>query len=437
MSVKTRLALFAALVLGALLSLAICAPQAHAAKPTLPFDLKAPTSAAMDKTGGDSPTTMNLAWNMDSAMTQYFATLAASGDGDEEKARADKLLEELGGEIWMETQIDWALDDSQGGWHSSTAWDDPDTANADAWSVLDSLTYPKAVNTAWIMRGITEDDWNGVDGKPGLKDLLPAGSYTLDTSGGDYNLSIDYGKHTAYARARYAVTVRTDEGDFHYFSDWSPVASYGKDATAPEALTQQNLPAPKIRDLRTADYTFNDNPVVIFNQDVPADLTDRMVSVYAKGGEVRLVPEIRLAGGEWVEVDPCEVQTGEAIAKLVYLAKDGEVIPAGTPMELRCRYMVLPGDGSEDFYSGYSNVISFDSNDVNGGKTDGNDNANGEAGQGNTASDGNANANANQSGNASANQGTISKTADGALAALVFAAAAAGLAFAVSRRMRR
>lgn len=415
--------------------------QAFAAKPTLPFDLKAPTATSMAKTPGDSPTSMNLAWNMDGAMTDYFAKLAASGEGAYEQARAQQMLADLGGEIWIETQIDWAIDDKTNGWHYTNLWDNP-YGNAfghnsngeytvDAWSDLSVLTYPKSVNSAYIMRGgDASNGWEPDGATPGLKDVLPAGSYTLNNSGSNWDLSIDYSQHTVHARVRYAVTVRQGVDDYYYFSDWSPVASYGKDAVASPTLTQDNLPEPKISNLRTADYQFNDAPVVLFDVDVPDELTARMTDIVAKGGEVRLYPEVRVDSGKWTEVDPLDVHTGEGEAKLIYLVEEGKVIEAGTPMELRCRYLVMPADDRDDFYSEYSNVINFDSDDVygTGNRNDSEGNGDGGAGDnGNATAEGtpvggedNSNSNGNQSSgtitsnsntnsNANSNSSTTSK----------------------------
>ena len=113
------------------------------------------------------------------------------------------------------------------------------------------------------------------------------------------------------------------------------------------------------------DEEFNDNPVVAFTLTVSDTLAAQKAQIAAANGTLRVEVEARVKGTtEWKDLHVAgEVTTGELTAALIYLAEPGKVIPAGTEIELRARYLVGQA-GQEDFYSNYSKVIGFGSDDI-------------------------------------------------------------------------
>ena len=75
-----------------------------------------------------------------------------------------------------------------------------------------------------------------------------------------------------------------------------------------------------------------------------------------------------------------DVTTGELTAALLYLAEPGKPVAAGTEIELRARYFVEQA-GQDGFYSAYSKVIGFGSDDIVINDTPATDN-NGDDGEG-------------------------------------------------------
>lgn len=348
----------------------------------LPFTLVAPANVNMTKSQGDAPTTMSFSYSLSNEITEFFTAYDASGDGA-------AYLASLGitdyDEIWLGIQIDWALDDvndAVSGWHYNAYWEQAGVGvlgtdtdgkyHYSCWDVVDSgIDATQTVNNAWLYRGMNEYDWLGNETVVGLRDQLNSSQYTFAQyeHDGDVTLNINWDAHTIYSRVRFVVTTldtaNTEQN--YYFSDWSSVVAYGKDAQTFEPLHAGDIPAPVITGLRLTDEQFSDNPVVAFTLTVPDTLAAQAAQVAAAGGIIRVEAEARVKGtSAWTNLNLAgEVQTGELNAYLVYLATPGQVIPEGTEIELRARYLCMQPE-QEDFYSEYSKIIGFGSDDIIG-----------------------------------------------------------------------
>ena len=361
---------------------------AQAAGEELPFELVAPGYVTAEwLEGGDSPTTTKLTYSLSNDMTTFFKNMEnAHLDGT-----IEKFLEKAGcDDIWMSVQVDWALDDvndSVSGWHYTEYWDGDEyfglghdsegNARWSEWDVVDAglNNATETVQDIWITRGVPNDErWNGnpETRSPGVKDQLRPEQYTYNEA--EEELRIDFAKHTMYFRARFAVTVRHDgEPDKYYFSDWSNIASVGKDAEKSEPLTKDDLDAPVITGLRMTDKEFNDNPIVAFTLSVPDKLMENATKVEASGGSIVIEVEARVQGdkeftplqGDWI------IKAGEMESALFSLVNDARPhVEKDSIIELRCRYRYdHPKYFDGEIYSDWSKIISFGTDDINQGVT--------------------------------------------------------------------
>lgn len=355
-------------------------PMLVSAEGELPFTLKAPGNvAAAWLEGHDSPTTMRFVYNLDNEIAAFFQTYEeARNNGEEEALLADYDFDE----IWINVQIDWAIDDVNdeiSGWHYNQYWDagvngvkyDEDwNIRTSEWDVVDwgLNNATETVQDVWILRGVPEDDrWLGApDTKtPGVKDQLRPEQYEYY----DDDVHIDFTEHTAYFRARFYVTTRkdTEEGivDRYYFSDWSETCAAGKDAKSGGTLHTGDIAAPVITGLRMTDEEFNGNPVVAYTLTVPDELRNQAAFVTVAGGYIVIETYARVKGEtEWAEVTgDNDLRPGEMKAFLIYLAKEGETIPKDTVIELRSRYRCGQPE-LDDIYSDWSKIISFGTDDI-------------------------------------------------------------------------
>ena len=365
---------------------------ASAAESDLPFDLVPPAYvSAKWLEGNDSPTTTNLAFCLSNEMTTFFKNKeTAHFDGT-----IEQFMKNIGcDDIWMEVQIDWAVDDvndSVSGWHYTKYWDGDDyyglgkdsegNSRCSEWDFVSAGGINNAtetVQTVQVTRGVPNDDrWNGdpETHTPGVKDQLKPDQYNYDEE--NEALIIDYTKHTVYFRARFVVTVRIEgTPDKNYFSEWSNIASVGKDAEAITTLTKADVDAPVIADLHMTDKTFNDNPVVAFTLTVPDRLMKNSTKAAAGGGGIVIETEARVKGDtEWTLMGNTDwiIKSGEMECALLHLVNDSRpTIPKDTVIELRCRYR-CDQPGLDDVYSDYSKIISFGTDDINQGGTPGAD----------------------------------------------------------------
>lgn len=347
------------------------------AKATIPFNLKAPANVSVTwLEGNDSPTTMSFSLSLDNEITSFFSK--------QDEALYNETIDEFRAsygfsDIAVLVQIDWAVDDvkdSVSGWHYNKYWDgsvygigcDENYERCvGPWDIVDWGIYgTETVQTYWITRGINEDDLNGnPDSKvPGLKDQLRPDQYTYDGE----SLWIDFSKHTMYFRARLVTMLYVEEENAweYYNSDWSPICSYGKDATQKTKVTQDDLAAPDITNLQMTDKEFNGNPVVAYTLTVPDKLQQIATSLSSAGDAIYVETYARVKGDtEWIALDgDRNVKPGNLEWKLIYLAKDGQTISKDTPIELRCRYVVYQREDDEPLYSDWSKVITFGTDEI-------------------------------------------------------------------------
>lgn len=354
----------------------------------LPFDLVPPAYVTANwLEGNDSPTTTAISYSLSPEMTDFFKRV--------EEAHLDGTIEELYAqygitELSMTTQVDWALDDvndSVSGWHYTKYWDGYTDAygfgydeegryRASSWDAVDYWigNATDVVNDHWIIRGVSEDELNGDPETltPGVKDQLKPEQYTY----GEDGLVIDFNEHTMYFRMRFVVTTFSEnvEGPSYYYSDWSNVASIGKDAEAFEPLTKEDIPAPVISGLRRTDKEFNGNPVVAFTLTVPDALAENASKVAAQGGGISIQTEARVKGDEeWILMPNTDwtIKGGEMECSLAPLANDAHPrIDEDTEIELRCRYVCSQPE-LDDIFSDYSQVIAFGTDAINQGGSEG------------------------------------------------------------------
>ncbi len=376
---------FISLLLICLLALpALTVFPSAADREDLPFPLTPPEYvAATWLEGGDSPTTVNLSYSLSNPITSFFKKL----ENAVLENKTEELLSPYGvSEIWITTQVDWAVDDvndAVSGWHYNEFWDadsyfglgkDKDgLCRVGEWDGVDMGVgnATETVNTHWVTRGVSLDALNGDPAakRPGLKDQMRPDQYTYQ----DDALRIDYEKHTVFYRMRLIAITRGDKGDSYYYSEWSNTASVGKGAEQATVLTAEDLPAPVITGLRMTEKEFNDNPVVAFTLEVPDAFREKVSKTTSSGGYVRVEVEARVKGdpgftplqGDWI------VKGGEMEASLFSLATEERPnVPKDSIVELRCRYSYdHPSFFDGTLYSGYSKVISFGTDDINAGKT--------------------------------------------------------------------
>ncbi|MBQ9545024.1 MAG: hypothetical protein IJV00_07850 [Clostridia bacterium] len=363
--------------------ISLFALPAFADEGDLPFELVAPAYVTAEwLEGGDSPTTTYLSYSLSNEMTAFFKNMEnAHSDGT-----IDRFMENVGcDDIWMNVQIDWAVDDvndAVSGWHYTKYWDgneyfglgkdDEGHARFSEWDVVECglNNATETVQDVWVTRGVPNDDrWNGdPEGYwPGVKDQLRPDQYTYNEE--EEELRIDYTKHTVYFRARFVVTVRS-EGipDRFYFSDWSETACVGKDSEKFEPLTKADLDAPVITGLRMTDKEFNGNPIVAFTLTVPDRLMENATKVAAKGGGIVIEVWARVKGdtefvelqGDWI------IKAGEMESALFSLANENRPnVPKDSVIELRCRYRYDHPKYFDGFiYSDWSKTIAFGTDDI-------------------------------------------------------------------------
>ena len=355
------------------------------AEDKLPFELVPPANVTVSwLEGNDSPTTMKMAYSLSNDMTKFFKEKEeASIEGT-----VDELLAKYGVEdLWMTTQIDWAIDDVEdevSGWHYTKYWDgiqnyglgydDEGRCRVGEWDAVDMGigNATETVNDHWFLRGVSEDALNGnTDTKtPGLKDQLRPDQYKFDEEGG---LTIDFDEHTAYFRIRFVLaTYKTTEEDSvynYYYSDWSDTVAVGKEGEKFEPLTEKDLAAPVITDLRMTDRDFNGCPVVAFTLTVPDELAANATKLEANDGGIVIETEARVKGdSEWVLMQNADwiIKAGEMECPLIHLLnEEHKTIDKDTPIELRCRYRCSQS-GLDDIWSDYSEVLTFETTGFGG-----------------------------------------------------------------------
>ena len=379
-----------------------------------PFEVEAPSNLSVQGLeGSDSATTMEAAWSMNNSMSKWLSEMA---DPETHDAALEKLSKENGlDELYVTTQIDWAIDDPVDGWHYTEYWDGVEYTTEDGgkqwtgygndkdghlrtgeWDILETLVYAQTVNDAWILRGnrinnnpewteeerATTNEWfYGNEYIPGLKNQLKEDQYTLvevDPERHDQELRIDWTQHTVYIRARWAFDVIKGDERFPVFSDWSETASYGKEAEAYQPLTKESLAPPVISQLRYYENEFNGYPQIAVTLTVPDELSKALTDVTSRGGDIWIEWEARVPEGSWCGLQGGgTVTAGENIIALQNLAEqiireNSEngistpeiVIAKDAPLELRARYWCNQyasrnGEYIGEFFTDYSEVLTF------------------------------------------------------------------------------
>ena len=107
---------------------------------------------------------------------------------------------------------------------------------------------------------------------------------------------------------------------------------------------------------------------------MPDDLAAKSAQVAAAGGTMMIETEARVKGdAEWTLMSNSDflVKAGEMECALITLVNDARpVIARDTVIELRCRYYCAQAD-RDPFWSDYSNVISFGTDDISQGGSSG------------------------------------------------------------------
>ncbi len=349
----------------------------------LPFELVPAKTVAMSKVSEGDATDIKFQFSMEADMIKFMQDC-------EDSEKKEALMNELGvDDLWINAQIDWAIDDKND-WHHNEFWDDNEAtryfglgydkdghSRTCEWDVLELLLYPQATNDCWITRWAgnpldSEDTvWNGETfedsvHRPGMKDVLKDNQYTIvENEPGDGHIVINYDEHTLYARMRYYVTVRTTDYDYRLFSDWSDTAVYGKDAPKWTPPTADTLEAPVISDLYETGEEFNDYPIVGYTLAVSDELNTDLTEITARGGYMRIYTEARVKGSDkWNELQgDIELKGGTLYSDILAICGEGKPVPKGTEIEFRARYfceikLEYTGEVVDEFYSPYSEVLT-------------------------------------------------------------------------------
>lgn len=368
----------------------------------LPFNLKAPVGVGLVKVNEEDPNDpcLSCSYSMDGEMCSFLEKLADPETRDE---TLDSLKALGYDDLWVEPQIDWAIDDPLG-WHHTEYWDygaintygngyDAEgNLRTGEWDYISVLMNAQLTNTTWIMAHFpiqnTEDNqswyeqWagtesvRGVPGVPGLMNQLKDGQYKVFQKDDETTFTIDYTQHTAYVRVRYAVVIDDMDGGEEgnglrtaVFTDWSETASYGKDGGSWKPYTSETLAAPIVSDLSLKEEDFNGADVGVYTLTVPEELGAGLAKVEAADGSIRVEPELRVKGTEeWKHAyGTISIVNGNMEVDFIYLQEEGKVIPAGTEVEFRCRYRCAQreywgGPELPEVWSPYSDILTVKTN---------------------------------------------------------------------------
>ena len=219
-------------------------------------------------------------------------------------------------------------------------------------------------DAVWYGLHNDDNDYNG------WKEVLKEDQYkVVKTDDGSF-AKIDLENHTIYTQVRWIVRYRTNTEESETVtisSDWSAPACVGKDAAKTGPLKPGDIDAQVISDLRYTGEQFNNYPVIGFMPTEDNKLTSQLAQVNGTQGGIFLETEARVSGkNDWVQLQgDFTIKTGEMTIALQNLAEAEGKIEKDTPIELRARYYCSQdGEGQEPFYSVYSEILTFGSQDM-------------------------------------------------------------------------
>ncbi len=361
----------------------------------LPFELVPSKTVSLDRRE-EGGTTLQFSYSMENDMIKFLQDMQ-----DDSKRAA--LLNELGADdIFINSQIDWAVDDPTD-WHCNEYWDENEAtlyfglghdsegrSRVSDWdyvdvSIIDGI---QSTHDCWIMRHAgnpadpTDSIWYGTtyeDGTRcvGIKDQLKEGQYSIvEDEPGYSHVEINYNAHTAYARMRYRVTLRIPEYneagdcvgmvDRYLFSEWSNTASYGKDGEKWKPYDAASIKPPVISDPYISEYDFNGYPVVGYTLDVSDELNKAVTEITARGGWISIETEARVKGTEeWKTLQgDFEIRGGKLESCILAINGDGKKVLKGTEIEFRACFrfdqrLTEQGELLGEIKTGYSNVLNY------------------------------------------------------------------------------
>lgn len=305
-----------------------------------PFIFEAPKYAFLDRLSSDpKKQAVNAAFSKNDSMAGF---LSLSEDN------RLMLLNAKGLEAMSVTaQIDWAIDDPKD-WHYNQFWstegkDDDGHDTLGAWAYIGIELTDDKVQSVKVFDdfGDPEDKentaWKGEGHKTGWKDILPEELLKKDEEGGFYY--VDWTEHTLYIRVRYQV-ITFDNDEEHlkktYFTDWSPVASFGKDVE--EYYPYQmavNLPIPEISDLEAHPGVDGNDAQLSFRVTIDEQFEEDALRTEVYGGIAHLVYNVRTdKDGEWKMI------YGDVSSKTITIPfsefmPEGETYQEGMYLEVR------------------------------------------------------------------------------------------------------
>ncbi len=352
-------------------------------EPRLPFELKAPTGAALIPVQNTPDNACSIIYGMDGALVEFL---------EKSEGEIADIFSRLGYDgFTIAAQMDWSID-SESDWHENEYWlseglDENGELRVGEWAYLELPAEPQSINAGWVFGylGNPDDsldiDWYGTDTAQGWNAMLSEGQYIPVE--GSPGVCLDLEQHTVYARVRWIVRMieNVDDDTFIHsiVSDWSPIASIGRDADAYTPYTAETMPVPDISELAVSAEKLNGIPVVSFVLNVPDKLANDFAVIDYAGGSVVLTAEARVGDGEWksVQLEKLWVENGRLNAYLVNEPKDA-VISKDMQVELRAGYSVRQFDPEtmefiNEFDTPYSNAISSNGADTPGGTDPTND----------------------------------------------------------------
>ena len=305
-----------------------------------PFILEAPKYAFLDRLSNDpKQQAVNAAFSKNDSMAGF---LSLSADNRQMLLNAEGLAE-----MTVTAQIDWAID-NKNDWHYNQFWstegkDDDGKDTLGAWAYIGLELTGDKVQSFKVFEdfGDPEDKentaWNGEGHKTGWKDVIPEEFLKKDEEGGFYY--VDWTEHTLYIRVRYEV-ITFDNDEEHlkktYFTDWSPVAAFGKDIEEyyPYQMAA-NLPIPEISDLEAHPGVDGNDAQLSFRVTIDEQFEEDALRTEVYGGIAHLVYNVRTdKEGEWKMI------YGDVASKMITIPfsefmPEGETYQEGMYLEVR------------------------------------------------------------------------------------------------------